>query len=382
MSLQLHKTIHLHRYQLTISDLKVQEDAPAWLALIEALHEASEDYGGRFTEGRALAYWGERLLPSFNEPMRKRLFHRMVEWGFMEREDGEYYVLTDLARRARANKAFWRSEAGLYEVWVWEENKELRQKLGLSLDPLVVLIQPDAQQGSRGQDYSNKKELFNALRNKEGYYLPSTEGTENSPPTKAIIVEAVNPIHFLSEAQAHLVIQDEIPHAIFIGIPLGKNWSESLEFRLPENGTLWEGKYRLSQLILKETFKEAYDFEEDVLLVPFDVGNLSLNAKHRVEKPQFRQIEFENAIEIEVKRLPRSLEDARAWTLALLEQHLGKYLHSDEELHQQAQTVAKPIYERYSQLTLPSRAEIAKSWFQKGEYRKAYYLQAGIDLSL
>lgn len=382
MSLELHKTITLHRYQLTTKDLKVQEDAPAWLALIEALHEVSEDYGGRFKERQALAYWGEKILPSFNDPMRKRLFHRMKAWGFIEQVDGEYYALTDLARRARADKAFWRSEAGVYEVWLWEEGKELRQQLGLLPDPILVLIRPDSHQGSREQDYSDRRSLAD-FANKEGYYLASYEASETSTSVKAILKEATNPIHFLSKESARLIIHEEVPHAVYIELQLTKGQGVRLEFRLPpESETLWYSSYKLSQLILGETFREAYDAKQNALLVPFSERDLALEAKHRVEKPRFRDIEFENAIELSVKRLPRTEEDAQQWVVALLSQRLGKYLHSEEELHQEARAIAQPIYERYSKLSPPSRSAIAKSWFEKGLYRKAYYLQAALDLCL
>lgn len=386
MSLELHKQIRLHRYQIAISNLKVQEYLPPRLALIVALYEVCQKLERKtFREEEVLEYWREKLLPVLHQPGYKRLFRGMLEEGYIEETGKGWYKPTDLAAWALREQKPWRSEAGIYEVWRWEGDEDLRKKLGLSPNPLLVLIRPNPNTESQGQDYS-KRDLLKELKNKESYYLDLIQGDKAFAPIKAFLVEATEPIRFLNKEPARLVIREGVPYAVYIEVDMpadsGKKQPLSLEFRLPsDQEALWEKS--LTQHILQENHRETYDAEHNAILVPFDERNTALKGTYKIEKPRFRRIQFDNsAIELPVRRLPSTPNDAQKWVIALLAEGLGEYLHTDEKFLQKARDMAQPIYEKYPALSLPERKDIAKQWFQKGHYRKAYYLFAALDLSL
>lgn len=381
--IELRKSVKVQEYRLIVKRMRVQEEMPALLALVRGAYEAGQAYDNRFRQRHVLEEWQEKLLPTFNDAMLRRLFENLKESGYIEPVPGsDLYQLTPLAERAVQENTFWRSEAGIYRVFVWESDKELRQKLGFTRNVELVLAIP--QPGAAKENLPQRKQASAQDFLGELHYIDDNRSNNNTPTlVKAIIEELESPIFVVGAIDATLTVHSDNPHAVFLRLHVRKDFQPEVQLELPAGETLWDSTLPLEKVLLKRAYGDDYDPTTHALRLPFSEDNLDFEAEHVVKSPTLREVQFDGEIELTVRRLPRTEADAQAWTLARLWRDLRDYVHSEKEWMQKAREHAEPIFSVFPELTLPAPAEVARRWREKKELRRSYfYLQTPIDVRL
>lgn len=290
------------------------------------------------------------LLPSFPLRACENLLKRLEQQGYLLKENSNFfdyhtfehspylnYTLSELGQRSATDKSFWVGEKGVYNVFLTNSNLVKQRIIGID-------------KVDHAEDSRNNKNVQTPFEIHQ--YSNKILDIEKSE----VVIEGIEGSCFkLNPIQVNLEIISQVDNTVLKICEKNRCFIE-IHIDLNEN--------QLIESLLLACKEFIYDDEKKAVLTDFNIDNISLNRKIKIDNPSYERNRF-NPVELSnIAHLPSDLKNANQWFYEMLYQNCMDYFYDENTFTKYINEVAEPFL-LYFPIKLPSRPDLLEIFSKK-----------------